>query len=370
MQNVIKIEPPHSSPLYNAALDYVAHGWPVFPCHTVRADGVCSCRDDKCSRAGKHPVAVGSTGATLDPDQIRSWWSSYPWASPAIRTGDGLVVVDIDNKPADGRDGLANWGRLVEANGGCEETVTAITGSGGRHLFFRTAAHVRNYQSGEKLAAGIDVRGHHGYVVAPPSMHKSGASYAWAPGRAPGEIVMADAPVWLLSLVTESAPGPTTRASSVSEPKTPGTRAVLPQTLPAQIPSGTRHGTFVRLAGVLRSRGLGEVEIGAVLAEVNARRCTPPHSADDTRRIARDASRWDVGAHAPLAEALSADARRTSLSSVAMTMLRHGLNAFEIAAGLAVINANRCRPPLSVDGLLNVIEDTRWRWETMYDHAR
>lgn len=370
MNSPIKIEPPHSSPLYRAALDYVARGWPVFPCHTVRADGSCSCRDVRCSHAGKHPVLVGSTGATLDPDQIRSWWSSYPWASPAIRTGDGLVVVDIDNKPADGRDGLANWAQLVEANGGCEETITALTGSGGRHLFFRSRSLVRNYQNGERFGAGVDVRGHHGYVIAPPSRHKSGASYAWAPGRAPGEIALAEAPAWLIALATESELPVTTRAASSSEPRAPTTRLPLSEPLPAQIPSGTRHGTFVRLAGMLRSRGLGEEEIGTVLAEVNDRRCTPPHCADDTRRVARDASRWDVGAHAPLSQVLDAEARRTALSSVAMTMWRHGLNAFEIAAGLAVINANRCRPPLSVDGLLNVIEDTRWRWETTNDHAR
>ncbi len=366
----IKIEPPHDSPLYTAALDYVARGWPVFPCHSVREDGNCSCRDERCSHIGKHPVTVGSTGATLDPNQITSWWTSYPWANPAIRTGDGLLVVDIDNKPADGRDGLASWARIVEEHGGCEETVTAITGSCGRHLFFRSRAHVRNYQNGERFGAGVDLRGHHGYVIAPPSRHKSGASYAWAPGRAPGEIALVEAPAWLIALATQSEPPVTTRAASSSEPRAPTTRTPLSETLPDQIPSGTRHGTFVRLAGVLRNRGLGEVEIGAVLAEVNARRCTPPHCADDTRTIARYAARWDVGAHAQLSGVLDADARRTALSSVAMTMRRQGLNDFEIAAGLMAINTNRCRPRLSVDELLNLTEDTRWRWETMNDHGR
>jgi hypothetical protein len=66
---------------------------------------------------------------------------------------------------------------------------------------------------------GLDTRaGNKGYIVAPPSMHKSERRYAWAPGCAPGEIEMAEAPEWLLAMVVEKPreqrtappPGPVT----------------------------------------------------------------------------------------------------------------------------------------------------------------
>ena len=62
---------------------------------------------------------------------------------------------------------------------GCHlpDTYTVKTGGGGQHLYFLwpEGAGVRN--SAGKIAPGLDVRGHGGYVVAPPSLHASGARY-------------------------------------------------------------------------------------------------------------------------------------------------------------------------------------------------
>ena len=45
------------------------------------------------------------------------------------------------------------------------------------------------------------MRGDGGYVVAPPSIHPSGAQYSWAVSRSPDDCDIADAPNWLLDLV-------------------------------------------------------------------------------------------------------------------------------------------------------------------------
>jgi putative DNA primase/helicase len=61
--------------------------------------------------------------------------------------------------------------------------------------------------SAGRLGAGIDVRGEGGYAVGVGSAHSSGAIYRFVQGKALGEIEIADAPQWLLDLVSAAAPG-------------------------------------------------------------------------------------------------------------------------------------------------------------------
>ena len=72
--------------------------FPVFPIFEMQ-NGACSCGKASCEHAGKHPrTRHGLKDATTDPDQIREWWSEWPDANVAVRTGDDLVVLDIDGK--------------------------------------------------------------------------------------------------------------------------------------------------------------------------------------------------------------------------------------------------------------------------------
>lgn len=119
----------------------------------------------------------------------------------SIRNGEALLIVDIDVKG--GKEGPATWlSWLDEHNNGSEvETWTAITGSGGRHLYFKYPASIDIGNSQEKWR-GIDIRAQGGFIVAPPSIHYlPGKSYAWAEGCAPWETDIADAPDWLVDVV-------------------------------------------------------------------------------------------------------------------------------------------------------------------------
>ena len=81
-------------------------------------------------------------------------------------------------------------------------TVTAITGSGGKHLIFKypKGMHIPNKVS---FKQGLDTRSNGGLIVATPSHHVSGNSYRWLEGHSPFERKPAETPEWLLELMCE-----------------------------------------------------------------------------------------------------------------------------------------------------------------------
>jgi hypothetical protein len=116
--------------------------------------------------------------ATRDVDQIRKWWrcpvtDMDHGYNIAISTDD-LLVIDIDIKgKSNGFDTLESLGITLPP------TLVAITPSGGEHWYFTYPKRVRNGVGHLKSKIpGVDIRGHHGYVVAPGSII-DGKSYRW-----------------------------------------------------------------------------------------------------------------------------------------------------------------------------------------------
>jgi len=172
------------------ALSYAERGWKVFPLHAV-VDGQCTCGVQSCADAGKHPkLPNGVLGASSAPAQVAEWFDGAP-ANIGIATGreSGLTVVDVDI--ADGKKGGENWAALI-AQKGEPRTRMAITGSGGMHVYFRYNSAIKS--GSNVLAEGIDIRNDGGYVVAPPSGHRSGGRYSWVKE----EEEMDHFPAWLL----------------------------------------------------------------------------------------------------------------------------------------------------------------------------
>ncbi len=120
------------------------------------------------------------------------------------------MVLDVDTT----KGGDASLAALESKHGPLPPTLTARTPSGGRHLYFG-GPDVEN--SVGKLGAGLDIRSHHGYVLAPPSQtvavsgKQCAGRYEWVNASQP----VAGAPEWLIDLAGASKP---TRAVAAAGP--------------------------------------------------------------------------------------------------------------------------------------------------------
>ncbi len=191
----------HPNDRLEAALAYARHGWRVLPIQSAE-DGICSCGRKSCDSPAKHPrTARGLKDATTDERRIRAWWRKWPNANVGIATGakSGLVVLDADARHG-GEESLLE---LKSRFGPLPDTVQALTGGGGRHLYFQHPGGQTRIRNAVRLLGlpGIDVRGDAGYVVAPPSRHANGREYLWELSSAPDDVPVAPLPPWLLDLL-------------------------------------------------------------------------------------------------------------------------------------------------------------------------
>jgi len=130
---------------------------------------------------GKTPAHEGwVNAASNDPEAVRRMWTD-PVSGESldnnigVLTGIGFYVLDVDVKA--GRTGADSLEMLKDL--GLEtDTVTAQTPSGGLHLYYSLPNNVTVKNSSNLVGSGLDVRGWHGYVVAPPSII-DGTAYRW-----------------------------------------------------------------------------------------------------------------------------------------------------------------------------------------------
>ena len=154
------------SEFLDAALLYASLGWRVFPLQQGQKD--------------KYGCKSWKNDATTDETQIRKWWAINPNYNIGIVTGNGLCVIDVDDKPEKhngllGSDFLREW---ELEHGEISETCCVKTGTGGMHYYFNVGD---NYISGcQSDTIFIDIRCDGNYAVAPPSVHPdTGQQYTW-----------------------------------------------------------------------------------------------------------------------------------------------------------------------------------------------
>jgi len=180
---------------------------------THNGQTVCACGRLCGKQGGKHPhsryAPNGIHSATTDTRIIRDWWElRVPEANLGVRT-EKLVVIDVDPRHG-GDESFA----ALEREHGEMQTWRALTGGGGgEHIIFscpdgvEIASFTAASYTTPPLGPGIDVRARGGYIVAPPSRHISGRSYAWSVDHHPADVPLAPAPDWLIEKLVRRATG-------------------------------------------------------------------------------------------------------------------------------------------------------------------
>jgi hypothetical protein len=203
-----------------SALAYAARGSLVVPLYNVAPDGVCTCRQHAdCPSPGKHPrLDHGVKGASGEEATLRRWFErQWPGrCNIGIATGQisGLVVVDIDPR----HHGFDTLARLERDMGPLPtDTPRVRTGGGGLHvsLAYPEADGLMIRNSAGVLGPGLDIRGHGGYVVAPPSVTPAGA-YTWLTDCGPNVPPAPIPTTWLTRMAPMHLPRPVTTPSATT----------------------------------------------------------------------------------------------------------------------------------------------------------
>lgn len=254
----------YSSPLAEAAHDYVERGLAIIPLGVGK----------------KEPVTKsGLNDWTDNPGQIDVWWGqgehagkrgnpSYNIGMACGQVSGGIIAIDLDchSDEANGLHFLHDW--EVE-HGKLPETWTQITGSGGKQLFYRAGQDIRNSANGE---IGVDVRGNGGYVVLPPSLHPCGDCYEWS--ISPDDMDVADADDKVYDFI---------RAVSKTKKRGDGWNAEKTG-IPSEIKEN-RNETLFSLGRSFLSRGTGHDEVATLIRSLNATICRPPLPADEVEKL-------------------------------------------------------------------------------------
>jgi hypothetical protein len=285
-----------------AALDYLALGWAVTCCCPPDHAGVGKTHAKGCTSPGKAPLHIWKPLQQQRPsaEEVKSWWRLWPTANVGMALGRGSCAVRID---LEGPEALTRLQEL--AQGDLPRTLEFASGrmdGSGRGLLYALPAGLEAKTTSEGLALGGELRlqGEGAQTVLPPSRHKSGGRYVWAAGHGPTDIAMAPAPAWLLEALQQPRGGRASAQGSVGSYRD----------LAAPVREGGRHTYLVRLAGIMRGRGMSVAAITAALLAENAACCDPPLDDGEVLSIVASAAGWEQG---PRPFAGEPDSRRAAV---------------------------------------------------------
>lgn len=260
-----------SNELLDAALLYASFGLKVFP--LIPRD--------------KHPAIKGwQSKATTDESQIRQWWTNNPNYNVGIKTGDGLCVIDVDDKPDKhpvlGSDMLRDW---EMEHGEISETVCAKTGTGGMHYYFNVGdTHIDGCQSDTIF---IDLRCDGNLIVAPPSIHPdTGLRYEW-------DISPEDMPIAKASSTDKACIQWVYDNRRGADKDGKKEKVKMPK---KQVKDGEGRNNFLYEQGCsARAKGSDDDMIFAWLTSLNKLKCNPPLSDAELNKIINSVCTLPIG---------------------------------------------------------------------------
>lgn len=257
---------------------YAERGLYVFPVWSCDHD-TCTCsKGDACEHPGKHPKEIacpnGYKNSTIDHEIIDALFDDADNIGIDLEKS-GLIAIDIDRR----HNGIETWKRIVEENTGgrFQAGPIQLTGDQGFHVLYARPNVKRFVKS---IGDGVDVKSN-GYIVAEPSLHKTGNRYKWSE-KSPlsDDYLIVDAPQWLVELVSKDEKSQPFQAETVTE--------------------GSRNNYLTSFAGSLRRKGIAGQELFEQVLIHNRYHCEPPLNESEVQSIVTSVSQMDqYGAYAP-----------------------------------------------------------------------
>ena len=255
--------------MLDQALYYASIGLSVIPVHGI-IDGVCTCGKATCSKPGKHPRIKWRVAhdKALTEAELKALWERLPKSNVGIVTGSisGIAVIDVDGQ--EGVESLKEIGLDIPE---MPRTPTSMTGGGGYHLIYKMPkdSSLKNVVG---LLKNVDIRAEGGMIIAPPSLHISGAKYAWVDGRSFEDIQPVD---FDFSILVQEKKAKKTKKRSKSN----WFEAYL-----NGVSDGERNASATRLAGRYFALGMTKVEVQFMLSAWNILN-SPPSEPQEISRI-------------------------------------------------------------------------------------
>lgn len=225
--------------------------------------------------------------ASNDPDKVSRVWTGPDGQDSephniGIATGEGLLVVDVDDK--EGKAGSASLLDLVVDDGLNTATKTAISPTGSRHLFYSCPPGRLIRNSAGKVASGIDIRAHHGYVVGAGSETEKGC-YNWL-----NDAPILPAPEWLLEKAGAAKTPESTSRTPVGDLDTDyaveSAARYLLERAPLAIEGEAGDATTYRVACAVLDLGLSqETALNLLLTHWNERNDPPWDEHDLEKKV-------------------------------------------------------------------------------------
>ena len=156
-------------------------------------------------------------------DELREWFSRMPNAGIVCVLGpvSDLFVIDVDSDAAH---------EILLQRLGSEPLAPRVNSGSGLpnryHLFFRHPP-IETKAKATPWHRNLEFRSNRGLIVLPPSLHRSGDRYAWAPERSLDDMELPDLPEAIVAALRASRPLATSPPAIASTDSLPGSRSTV-----------------------------------------------------------------------------------------------------------------------------------------------
>ena len=221
--------------------------------------------------------------------EVRGWFTQNPDANIGIITGEisNLCVFDLDSDDAQ---------KYAEEQGGFPLTVKAFSSKGPHYYMAYPDFEVRPSVNHDLK---IDIRAEGGYIVAPPSIHGSGATYTWEKELSIFETNPEFCTPWMISFLqemtkkhdpVEKQPQIESNAVAITTTTVKNDYAEL---LKNGCSEGSRNDSTIRLVGHLFGKNLDAEEIWELIKDWNHTKNNPPLGESDLREIVNSVKKYE-----------------------------------------------------------------------------